>query len=816
MTNPFLPIDTLYTEFKAAYPGHHLVIESDTGSGKSTRLPLWCAEPDEQGRRPRVLVVEPRRVACLALAEYVQGLTDLRVGYAIRFDCSITTETQIAFVTPGIALRWLSGDMASLGDFDTVMIDEFHERRWDTDLLLALLKARGLHKLIITSATIAGRVIADYLSDNHDVNAISLRAEGKKFHVELSYLARESHHLPDIHGLEQRLIPALQQALASTQGDILVFLPGKGEISSAIQACRAPLAEVDGHITLLPLHGGIDAQEQAKVLQASDHRRVIFATNIAETSLTIPGVTAVIDSGLERRTHQRNGRTVLSLSHISRASSDQRMGRAGRVQAGICIRLWGRSAPLLANTPPELRREELVEPMLAAACAGANLAQLDFVDPLPERSLQLAKERLIAMGALDAAGRATDHGRRLFPLPIDTLFAHLISVMPDDNCLDLMIDLAAALATPGRLYRLPNDEYERHRLSLWEPFGCDAYCLIKLVRSDEQADEIPLKDINHQAIAEARHLAGQIRGALRLTTLPKADLTDSLLRRNWLLAVMRAQPELAYICRLKRQQALGNGLSEVLIGRESRFGPTDKDKSSPMAAVVFDQHVTVGRGVKQTINLAFCMAPITLDTLLQAGLGEDSVAEQLSPDEVRIERRYAGRVIETRREKVKAQEVIPSIINSIVENLLFPGLGERLAQDIAAWNIWLELGGYEEAKASGAALPAPKPQTLETFLARRLSSLGVETLADLELIEAGDLEFAGIPDWLRQDFDLAYPMQVTLADLKLSVSYQIKGKWVVCEYLSGQRKSGPKRWELPRWQGWRVKYKKASRVVEVN
>uniref|UniRef100_UPI003D10E1B0 DEAD/DEAH box helicase family protein n=1 Tax=Shewanella sp. TaxID=50422 RepID=UPI003D10E1B0 len=154
MTSLSLPIDTLYAEFKAAYPSHHLVIESDTGSGKSTRLPLWCAEPDEQGKRPRVLVVEPRRVACLALAEYVQGLTDLKVGYAIRFDCTVTLDTLIAFVTPGIALRWLSGDMAGLGEFDTLMIDEFHERRWDTDQLLALLKHRDRHRLLLTSATL--------------------------------------------------------------------------------------------------------------------------------------------------------------------------------------------------------------------------------------------------------------------------------------------------------------------------------------------------------------------------------------------------------------------------------------------------------------------------------------------------------------------------------------------------------------------------------------------------------------------------------------------------------------------------------------
>ncbi|ASJ98511.1 helicase-related protein [Shewanella marisflavi] len=813
MTSLSLPIDTLYTEFKASYPSHHLVIESDTGSGKSTRLPLWCAEPDVQGKRPRVLVVEPRRVACLALAEYVQGLTDLKVGYAIRFDCTVTLDTQIAFVTPGIALRWLSGDMAGLGEFDTLMIDEFHERRWDTDLLLALLKHRDRHRLLLTSATLSGEVLCNYLSDNKHVNAVCLQAQGKRFHVELRYLASESHHLPDIRGLEERLVVALTQALQDTQGDILVFLPGKREITAAIHKCRGPLAELDERISLLALHGSIGAEEQVQVLRASSNRRVIFATNIAETSLTIPGITGVIDSGLERRTHQRNGRTVLSLSHISKASSKQRMGRAGRTQPGLCIRLWGKAAPLLAATPPELQREELVEPMLAAACAGAELAQLDFVDPLPAKSLEKASAKLMLIGALDQLGRVTSHGQRLFPLPIDTQFAHLISVMPDGDCLDLMIDLAAALTTPGQFYRLPKDEAERLTLLQWEPFGCDAYTLIKLLRCHD--DEIPLVEINLQAIEEARRLAKQIRAALECPSLPKADLSDPLLRRTWAIAVMQALPELAFICRLKRDNALGNGISEVLIGRESRFHLPQDGVTLPVAALVFDQHATPGRGVKQTLNLALCMVPVDKSWLLAAGLGQDRVTEQLSLDEVCVERVYAGRVLEVRSERVEPKNVIQAMITSIAEGLVFPGIAEVVRQDIDAWNIWVKLGGYEEAKAAGICLTSPDLVVFEEFLAHRLSTLGVESIADFELIEAEDLQFEGIPDWLRQEFDQAYPREVILSDLRMSVSYQVKGRWVELTYLSGQRKSGPKRWELPRWQGWRVRYKKASRVIDI-
>ncbi|PKG56043.1 helicase-related protein [Shewanella sp. GutDb-MelDb] len=835
-----LPIDALYDEFKSAIKDHHLVVESDTGSGKSTRLPLWCAEPESDGRRRRVLVVEPRRVACLALASFVgelakgslsKGARPLNVGHAIRFDSTVDENTDIAFVTPGIALRWLSMDglslqhngideKAGLACFDTVIIDEFHERRWDTDLLLALLKKRAQHRLILTSATIDGARLNDYLSDSIGVKSKRLLAKGRMFHVELTYQSMDSQQLPDISSLEQKVKTALTSLLSKTTGDVLVFLPGKREIQSCLQACQSLALSTSSagstpHIDLVALHGGISATEQQSLLANADTQRVIFATNIAETSLTIPGVTAVIDSGLERRTHQRNGRTVLSLARISRASTDQRKGRAGRTQAGLCVRLWGEHAPLEAMTPPELQREELVEPMLAAACSGVRLAELTFVDAINSKPLAIAESRLLAMGAIDNQGKVTAHGRKLFPLPIDTQFAHLISAMPDDECTELMVDLAAAISVPQRLYQQPTAEYDVKSLHEWEPLGCDAFTLVKLIREPA----VDFVNIDHHGIKEARRLANQIRQGLGLPKLNKAAVLDrksEALRTRWLLAVIKALPELAFVRRIKRVQALGNGFSEVQIGRDSRFSAELKDyagKEAAIAAVVFDQHSIAGKGVKQTLNLASIMAPISTQLICQAGLGEDRLAEnkeRSSTRKVLIERLYAGRVIDSRFERASGEQATEAIARSIIQGRELSGVAKRLTADIAAWNIWFALGKTAEFENE-----IKQPLVLDTYLKDKLVQLGVESFEDLSLLEGDDLLFDGIPDWQREEFDQLYPAVLQLPELKLTVAYEPKRKLVILDYVKGGRKQGPTRWELPRWIGWKIQYRKASRVIDI-
>ncbi|MBY6018593.1 hypothetical protein KUW04_12490 [Halomonas denitrificans] len=776
-----LPIDPLQPQFLEHLRHHHLVVEADTGSGKSTRLPIWAA------RLGRVLVVEPRRVACTALAEFLAAESGQplggQVGYAIRFDSNVTDTTEVAFVTPGIALRWLTED--GLAGFHTVIIDEFHERRWDTDLLLALLQRRQQHRLVLTSATVDGVRLADYLGGER------LYAEGRRFEVEVRHQARDSHSLPDERGLVQRVVDAVMEQLAKRDGDVLVFLPGRKEINQCEASLKAALGD---EALVLPLHASVPRPVQRQALTAGPQRRVILATNVAETSLTIPGVTVVIDSGLERRTRQRNGRTVLALTRISQASAAQRAGRAGRVVPGVCVRLWGQHAPLEALTPPELQREELVEPMLAAACAGAVLSDLRFVDPLPEKSLLLAQQRLRAMAAIDGQGGVTQHGRRLFPLPIDTQFAHLITAMPDKPCMEAMVDLAAALSLGQRLWRLPASEEGRQALKAWQPQPCDGLTLVMLLR---QSPPEALA-IDPALRREARQLAEQIRAAL---ALPQLSASSHLPYRRWCEAILAAMPELAFVRRAKRRDALGNGVMEVQPGRESRFAEEAE------AALVLDQHSLPGRGHKQTLNLATCMMPLTLAQLVEAGLGEVRQGDLNQSEEgllVTQERVYAGRVIEQRLAQPEGEQGRQAMVQSILDGQLLAPAGAQLQADARAWALWLGLG-------LGEGEPIDPP----AWLLQQLADLGVESEEDLALIEPRDLHFEGIPEWQRAEFDARFPHFLVLAELKLHVEYQPRAKRVTVVYAEGSRKSDPKRWELPSWAGWRVQYRRASRVVDV-
>lgn len=773
-----LPIDSIESTFKDKLKDTHLVVAAATGSGKSTRLPIWAAESG------RVLVIEPRRVACTALAGFVAEQTETRlgedVGYAIRFDNRYQATTRIIFVTPGVALRWFAEDR--LSGFNTVILDEFHERRWDTDLLLALLKQQALHRLVLTSATLNAQRLADYLT------AEVLQADGRNFGVELFNRAKDPRQMPDAKGLEQQVKAAASDYFDRHRGDTLVFLPGRKEIQQAMAALKAIDADV------IPLHAGVSAEDQKRALSVGSRRRVILATNVAETSLTIPGVTLVIDSGLERRTHQRNGRTVLGLHAVSSASAEQRKGRAGRLEEGLCVRLWGEHAPLETVTPPEVQREELVDMMLAAACSGYSLGALSFADRLPEKSLRLAREKLLEMRAIDEAGDVTPLGAKLFPLPIDTQFAHLITAMPDPALQGAMVDLAAGLSAGGRWLKLPKSEQGLQAVQAWLPVPCDAMTLIAALRS-KAPEEITIDGVGRK---EARRLAAQIRTALGLQEIPAEIDFD---RDKWLLAIIQAQPGTAYIRRAKRRSAMGNGYTEVTIGEQCRMSEEFE------AAVLLDDYSMPGRGTRQTLTIATCLAPVKLDLLVRAGLGELQQGRviweggQLSVEQEQI---YVERVIHSETVIPEGEAARRAITELILRGSLMKGVADQLKQDLEAWALFVALGEGE------GDLPEA-----DVWLRDQLELLGVEQADDIALIDCSDLQFEGIQAWQRKAFDEKYPMSLSLGDLRLKVHYDVKKKQVVIEKVAGTRKDDPKRWELPVWKGWKIRYKKASRVVDI-
>ncbi|EPV1124927.1 helicase-related protein [Vibrio harveyi] len=780
-----LPIDSLQAEFDQLVNHHHLVVEAETGSGKSTRLPLWSAN------HGRVLVIEPRRIACTSLAEFLADQSGQplgkQIGYAIKLHAHYDENTKVVFVTPGVALRWFAED--KLASFDIVMVDEFHERRWDIDLLTTILKQEKQHRLIVTSATLEGEKLANYL------DAKRLRSEGRCFPVTVTHRSLDSRYLPNKKGCENDVVRTVKEALEDEEGDILVFLPGRKEITQ----CAQMLQNIND-VMIVKLHASVSDEERHHALTVQNQRKVVLATNVAETSLTIPNIRVVIDSGLERRTVQRNGRTALTLTHISKASAAQRMGRAGRVAEGACIRLFGEHAPLELVTPPELHREELVEPMLAAACCGYRLSELQFLDALPEKSLLSASQTLRGMEAIDQQGDVTEHGKKVYPLPIDALFADLVTRMQTKSEKEAMIDLAAALSVPAQLYQLQGGE-SAEALAQEEPFGCDASLMIRLVRGEQ----LPGVNVDVSVLEEAQGLAKQMREVFEL---PELDVASRYKRDELTKAIAKLHPELVFVRRERRRDALGNGLMEMVVGRNSRFS----DKSE--AALVLDSHSVPGRGVKQTLNLASVMLPVSLALLRELELGEWQQGETNYEEEVpraTMHLIYAGRTICTEYQALQGEVAVQSIVEMIDEQALLPGFAPLRKQQIQHWKIYNALG-LNQTPVDKSMLD---DLSFSTWLVEQLETLGVESVEDIELFDADDIPFEGIPDWEYQDFAEQFPLKLVLAELKLDVEYFVSRKLVHVIYTEGNRKGDPKRWELPRWSGWKVQYKKASRVLDV-
>ncbi|MFA0413836.1 helicase-related protein [Vibrio renipiscarius] len=777
-----LPIDTLRDTFLAQLAQNHLIVEAETGSGKSTRLPVWAAE---QGR---VLVIEPRRIACTSLAQYLaqqrnEAVGD-SIGYAIKLETRFNENSQVVFATPGVALRWFSENQ--LAEYDIVIVDEFHERRWDTDLLVALLKEHQKLRLVVTSATIEGAKLASYVS------AKRLQAEGRQFQVSLQYRANDSRQLPDSRHLEQRVKQEVLTALQAGSGDILVFLPGRKEITQCAQMLQG-LEEV----VIAPLHASVSDEQREVALNIQPKTKVVLATNVAETSLTIPNIVRVIDSGLERRTEQRNGRTTLSLKHISQASAKQRAGRAGRVMDGTCVRLYGEHAALALVTPPEMHREALTEAMLASACCHHPLTSLVFLEALPEKSVNQASLLLQGMRAIDSQGKATEHGRKMYPLPIDALVADLVTRMPSKALKEAMIDYAAVLATPAKLYRLSRDEEQLEQLNQQESLGSDAQLAIGLMRGETFSG----LEVDIDALREARGLAEQMRDVFEL---PQLEVASRYRHDDLVLAIATLHPELIFVRRTKRREALGNGAMEVVLGRESRF------LSQSEAAIVLDTHSLPGRGVKQTLTLATQVLPIALGSLEDLGLGEwqeSSVVVEQDKTYIEMVLVYAGRVIATKKTLAQGALVISPILNAVKAGEYLSGFYLKRQTEILHWRLYVELGLAGDVSHNNV--------TFDGWFSEQLQLLELNDIDDLELFSSEDFMFEGIPYWEYEDFAARFPYQLALGDLNLDVEYQPSAKLVYVVYRDGLRKGDPKRWELPRWQGWRVKYRKSSRILDI-
>jgi ATP-dependent helicase HrpB len=459
-----LPIWQIHSDITGLLrSGNRLVLVAPTGSGKTTQVPQMLLDAGLAGDK-KIVVLQPRRVAARTVAARVawerQGKLGDEVGYQIRFDDQTSLGTRICFVTEGILLRRLQDDR-TLADVGVVLFDEFHERNLLSDVALALVKQlqqsnRPDLKLAVMSATLEAEPVADYLQGERACPI--LISEGQSFPVEVRYL--DSH---DERPVTEQAADAVERIVNSGEpGDILVFMPGMGEINATINACRAmgtgePLA-------FIPLHGELQPEEQDLAFAPNPLRKVVVATNVAETSVTIDGIRHVVDGGLARvaRYDAERGIGTLFLEEISRASADQRKGRAGRTAPGTCHRLWTESGHL--NRPerntPEIQRSDLAEVVLLLHSLHIRkAAQFDWLDKPDAAAVERAENLLRILGALDpATDELTPIGRQMHRLPMHPRYLRMLIEAARFNCVQAAALCAALVSGRDLLQRLRRED----------------------------------------------------------------------------------------------------------------------------------------------------------------------------------------------------------------------------------------------------------------------------------------------------------------------------------------------------------------------
>jgi len=447
-----LPIHAVIEPLKAALAaGNAAVLAAPPGAGKTTVVPLALLDECWLGGG-KVLVLEPRRLAARAAAERMATTlgqaTGDTVGYRTRLQSRIGPKTRIEVITEGVFTRMILDD-PGLEGVGAVLFDEFHERSLDADLGLALAReTQGLLRedlrLLVMSATLDIGGVSRLLD-----GAPVIEAEGRMFPVETRYCGRNP-----VERIEDALTRAILLALGEESGSILVFLPGQGEIHRTAQRLAERLN--DPAVDVVPLYGALDRETQDRAIQpaTSGRRKVVLATSVAETSLTIEGVRVVIDGGLSRvpRFEPSSGLTRLATVRVSRSSAEQRRGRAGRTEPGMCYRLWDEAETrgLVPHQRPEILEADLTGFALDLARWGARSTEgLALLDQPPAGAFAEARKVLERLGALDEAGALTAHGRRMTRIPLPPRLAHMVAVAGDAGDAALGARIAAVLSEPG-------------------------------------------------------------------------------------------------------------------------------------------------------------------------------------------------------------------------------------------------------------------------------------------------------------------------------------------------------------------------------
>ena len=719
-----LPIAAVVPALRAALAERRVaVLQAPPGAGKTTRVPLALLDEPWLAER-KIVMLEPRRLAARAAAAYMARLLDERVGetvgHRVRLDTRVGPRTRIEVVTEGVLTRMLQDDPA-LEDVGLVIFDEFHERSLHADLGLALvLQTRELLReelgVLVMSATLDGAAVAALLGD-----APVITSEGRAFPVETRWVARRAGQW-----IEAQVAGTIREALAREEGDVLVFLPGAAEIRRVQAMLEEPAP--GPAVRVFALHGTMPLEQQDQAIAPSPPgwRKVVLATSIAETSLTIEGVRVVIDSGLMRvpRFSPRTGMTRLETIRVSRASADQRRGRAGRVAPGIAYRLWSEheEGHMVPHGAPEIVEADLAPLALTLAEAGiSDAAQLRWLDPPPPASLSQARELLGQLGALVPAGTITAHGRRMAALPMHPRLAHMVLAAPRE-LVPLACDIAALLGERDVLRGEggPPDADLRLRLEAMRTSG----------RGDPAS--VPGARVDRDTLRRARDQAREWRTRLRAAD-DAADRREHIQRAGLLLA-------LAYPDRIAQRRGdrfvLRNGRGAVL--------------ASPQALSAEPFLVVAELGDQRPDSRIFLAAPLAPDEL------ETHFASAIEHQDLITWDAASRSVIARRRSCLGAlvladapiRDADPArVATALLDAIRAEGLAALAWSDAArrlrermAFVAQLEPGWPD---VSDAALLA----SIDHWLAPRLA--GIRRLEDLRRLDLGEMLLAML-DWRQR------------------------------------------------------------------
>lgn len=661
-----LPIDPLLPQLLESLRGNpNLVLQADPGAGKTTRVPPALLESGLLGEG-ECWILEPRRLAArLAATRVADELGEAlgqRAGYAVRFEQKVSKATRLRFVTEGLLLRRLHGD-PQLRGISAVVLDEFHERHLHTDLGITLLRrlqreSRPDLKLVVMSATLDPGPVAAYL------DAPVMKSEGRVFPVGTAFLPR-----PDDRSIEQQVADALERLYdEGLKQHTLVFLPGAAEIRACLKGCEA-LAARRG-LSLRPLHGELSPEAQAHALEVTGTPKVILSTNIAESSVTLDGIGAVVDSGLGREASHSpwSGLSGLRTVRISQARCTQRTGRAGRTGPGRCLRLYTEAdfGARPAFDIPELQRSDLAEPWLTLHGMGiADPAGLDWFEAPPMTSIRAAEDLLVRLGALED-GMLSAIGRRMTDLPLHPRLARLAAAGEDLGIPQLALRAAALLETGSLSARQGLD-----RTPVKTGHGADSDLLLRLDQFEEAeqagfgAGACRAAGLDASAVQRARRAVQSLSRFLPSPVEP-ADAEARLLK-----ALLLAYPD-------RVGQLSANGTCAFAGGGGAKLDPASRVRRPGLVLALEAEAVKQGTGGQTLIRQASrCEADWLLEAFPERLEDIDEVVFNASAGRVerRTEIRYDGLTIDAGRGPADPAD-------SRVAALLAEGLRDRPLDEV--------------------------------------------------------------------------------------------------------------------------------------